>query len=394
MRCFWTMKLGDEIIFFSLPCSIDKTLHWPLEMIVCVGQKEATRYLTYIFIWSFYSFFSSSSSSLLNRPFSSLLSRLTFEYSIANFKLQVKFQVWEILEFILPTGFYDRNSQIYIFFYRDAFSFFSKIVRKKMHAVKKVHNQRLFLLAKIVRVPKTMVHASVKEFVIDGQYFAYFIFVWLEFLKCDQWLSKKNSREEKENVCVSWRQLASHTNGQGTNAVSFLIFHFLDVSVNRRSQIVCGNLWIKSMTTTIAAIGIPLIWFKECSLQNCMNDLCPRNKKSWALFCFFPFRFFLFLYFFSNDLFFFNQNIAHISDAVLTMTFNAGLVVCYCLVGLAHFVRAGPIDAALNWARADKLPIEIDVNLPWLPCKCLDLVFFFRVFRLVHTAKKKNHQFQ
>ncbi|XP_055317695.1 pancreatic triacylglycerol lipase-like [Sitodiplosis mosellana] len=49
------------------------------------------------------------------------------------------------------------------------------------------------------------------------------------------------------------------------------------------------------------------------------------------------------------------------------MTFNAGLVVCYCLVGLAQFVRAGPIDAALNWARADKLPIEIDVNLPWLP---------------------------
>lgn len=55
----------------------------------------------------------------------------------------------------------------------------------------------------------------------------------------------------------------------------------------------------------------------------------------------------------------------------MTMTFNAGLVVCYCLVGLVHFVRAGPIDAALNWARADKLPIEIDVNLPWLPCKLI-----------------------
>lgn len=52
-----------------------------------------------------------------------------------------------------------------------------------------------------------------------------------------------------------------------------------------------------------------------------------------------------------------------------TMTFNAGLVICYCFVGLVHFVCAGPLDAALNWARADKLPIEIDVNLPWLPCK-------------------------
>lgn len=37
--------------------------------------------------------------------------------------------------------------------------------------------------------------------------------------------------------------------------------------------------------------------------------------------------------------------------------------------GLMQIVRAGPLDAALNWARADKLPIEIDVNLPWLPCK-------------------------
>lgn len=62
-------------------------------------------------------------------------------------------------------------------------------------------------------------------------------------------------------------------------------------------------------------------------------------------------------------------------DAVLTMTFHAGLVVCYCLVGLVHFVCAGPIDAALNWARADKLPIEIDVNLPWLPCKLKLLLF-------------------
>lgn len=30
------------------------------------------------------------------------------------------------------------------------------------------------------------------------------------------------------------------------------------------------------------------------------------------------------------------------------------------------FTDAGPLD--LTWARADKLPI--DVNLPWLPCKC------------------------
>lgn len=59
------------------------------------------------------------------------------------------------------------------------------------------------------------------------------------------------------------------------------------------------------------------------------------------------------------------------AGVVLTMTFNAGLVICYCLVGLVHFVCAGPLDAALNWARSDKLPIEIDVNLPWLPCKYL-----------------------
>lgn len=29
---------------------------------------------------------------------------------------------------------------------------------------------------------------------------------------------------------------------------------------------------------------------------------------------------------------------------------------------------AGPLDTAFSWARADRLPI--DVNLPWLPCKC------------------------
>lgn len=28
---------------------------------------------------------------------------------------------------------------------------------------------------------------------------------------------------------------------------------------------------------------------------------------------------------------------------------------------------AGPLDALTSWARADRIPI--DVNLPWLPCK-------------------------
>lgn len=51
--------------------------------------------------------------------------------------------------------------------------------------------------------------------------------------------------------------------------------------------------------------------------------------------------------------------------------------------GLMHIVRAGPLDAALNWARADKLPIEIDVNLPWLPCKFQFEHFFFFSFPFV-----------
>lgn len=51
------------------------------------------------------------------------------------------------------------------------------------------------------------------------------------------------------------------------------------------------------------------------------------------------------------------------------MTVNAVATFTVCFVlGLVRFVCAGPLDAALNWARADKLPIEIDVNLPWLPC--------------------------
>lgn len=60
--------------------------------------------------------------------------------------------------------------------------------------------------------------------------------------------------------------------------------------------------------------------------------------------------------------------------------------------GLMHIVRAGPLDAALNWARADKLPIEIDVNLPWLPCK-LQLKIVRRVQRMPHhiTIGHKMH---
>lgn len=38
-----------------------------------------------------------------------------------------------------------------------------------------------------------------------------------------------------------------------------------------------------------------------------------------------------------------------------------------CFLGIFHPSHSGPIDAALNWARADRIPIE--VNLPWLPCK-------------------------
>lgn len=52
-----------------------------------------------------------------------------------------------------------------------------------------------------------------------------------------------------------------------------------------------------------------------------------------------------------------------------TMSRHAVIALILCLtVGVVH-ISAGPLDAALSWARADKLPIEIDVNLPWLPCK-------------------------
>lgn len=71
-----------------------------------------------------------------------------------------------------------------------------------------------------------------------------------------------------------------------------------------------------------------------------------------------------------------------------TMSFNAVLVAIYSLMGLAYFAYAGPLDAAFDWARADKLPIDIDVNLPWLPCKCdlllllsSDSIFFWLGFR-------------
>lgn len=52
----------------------------------------------------------------------------------------------------------------------------------------------------------------------------------------------------------------------------------------------------------------------------------------------------------------------------MSLSAAAALIVCF-IFGVAHIVVAGPLDAALSWARADKLPIEIDVNLPWLPCK-------------------------
>lgn len=50
------------------------------------------------------------------------------------------------------------------------------------------------------------------------------------------------------------------------------------------------------------------------------------------------------------------------------------LILCYTF-GFLHRTGAGPLDAAFSWARADKLPIEIDVNLPWLPCKYIYSVY-------------------
>lgn len=59
----------------------------------------------------------------------------------------------------------------------------------------------------------------------------------------------------------------------------------------------------------------------------------------------------------------------HNIGVVLTMSFNAVLVASYGLIGCVYLACGGPLDAAFDWARADKLPIDIDVNLPWLPCK-------------------------
>lgn len=43
------------------------------------------------------------------------------------------------------------------------------------------------------------------------------------------------------------------------------------------------------------------------------------------------------------------------------------IVSAVVLLPLDNLVAAGPLDS-FSWARADKIPI--DVNLPWLPCKC------------------------
>lgn len=75
----------------------------------------------------------------------------------------------------------------------------------------------------------------------------------------------------------------------------------------------------------------------------------------------------------------------------MTQSVATALFVFYAF-GLLHIGHSGPLDAALSWARADKLPIDIDVNLPWLPCKSkrihllllsilmFPLVFFFVVY--------------
>lgn len=44
------------------------------------------------------------------------------------------------------------------------------------------------------------------------------------------------------------------------------------------------------------------------------------------------------------------------------------LQILYFLI-IVSLSEAGPLDVALSWARADKIPI--DVNLPWLPCEYL-----------------------
>lgn len=55
--------------------------------------------------------------------------------------------------------------------------------------------------------------------------------------------------------------------------------------------------------------------------------------------------------------------------------------------------QAGPLDTLTSWARADRIPI--DVNLPWLPCKSFTFIFVINNFiksftlnfsRLPHAA--------
>lgn len=191
-------------------------------------------------------------------------------------------------------------------------------------------------------------------------YFACFVCL-LICLKCDQWLSKKKKRICKKRKCV--QQSASRTVKVQHIIISFLIFHFLEVSLRLHIMEIAYNN--RTMVTTTASQPQTDITRFHWSCRK--KKIYNLNRRMFFSGVFFSLSYFVFLR---------NKSISYInwciSDAVLTMTFNAGLVVCYCLVGLANFVliaHAGPIDAALNWARADKLPIEIDVNLPWLPCK-------------------------
>lgn len=45
----------------------------------------------------------------------------------------------------------------------------------------------------------------------------------------------------------------------------------------------------------------------------------------------------------------------------------SSLVIIYIWAAVINISSAGPLDALTSWARADRIPI--DVNLPWLPCK-------------------------
>lgn len=66
----------------------------------------------------------------------------------------------------------------------------------------------------------------------------------------------------------------------------------------------------------------------------------------------------------------------------MTMSYNVVfniLIICYLGVIITP-VFSGPLDAAFSWARADNLPIE--VNLPWLPCKCLYCIYYMYILLL------------